>query len=87
MEAQSTKLRPGRPPSTSRRRCPAGYPYYEKRIKAMPVKVLAKHGVVTKNGDLVLLAAKSLNLEQRSLLRLACEEKLREFIADPASAP
>jgi hypothetical protein len=53
----------------------------------MPVKVLAKHGVVTKNGDLVSLAAKSLNLEQRSLLRLACEEKLREFIADPASAP
>jgi hypothetical protein len=38
-------------------------------------------------GCLVSLAAKSLNLEQRSLLQLACEEKLRKFIADPASAP
>jgi diadenosine tetraphosphate (Ap4A) HIT family hydrolase len=48
----------------------------------MPVKVLAKHGVVTKAGDLVSLTVPRLDLGQRSLLRLACEQKLRKLVAD-----
>lgn len=54
--------------------------YYEKRIKEMPVKVLRKHGVITLEGQLVSLAVPYLTLEQRSRIRMACEQRLQTFV-------
>jgi ATP adenylyltransferase len=34
--------------------------YYENRLKEMPIKVLLKHGVITKDGDLIRLNTKKL---------------------------
>ena len=56
--------------------------YYEKRIKDMPLPVLKKHGIVERAGDLVSLTTGLLTLEQRSLLLVACEMKLREFLLE-----
>jgi hypothetical protein len=55
--------------------------FYEKRLKDMPLKVLKKHGVIKVDGDLVSLNISKLNLEQRSEIRGACEEKLRAFVS------
>ena len=54
--------------------------YYEKRIKEMPVKVLRKHGVINVEGPLVSLALPPLTLEQRAVIRMACEQRLQSFI-------
>jgi diadenosine tetraphosphate (Ap4A) HIT family hydrolase len=54
--------------------------YYEERIKQMPLKVLAKHGIVSKDGELVHLNTKRLTLEQKAHLRSICEQKLQEFV-------
>jgi hypothetical protein len=54
--------------------------YYEKRIKEMPLKVLRKHGVITVDGQFVSLAVSSLTLEQRSRIRMACEQRLQTFV-------
>ena len=40
--------------------------YYEKRIKDMPFKVLKKHGIVERQGDLVSLTTRKLSLEQKA---------------------
>jgi len=55
--------------------------YYEKTIKAMPVKVLQKHDVVRKAGDLISLSVGRLSLQERAEIRRLCEVKLQEFIA------
>jgi len=55
--------------------------YYERTIKAMPVKVLEKHGVVTRTGELISLSVGRLTLEQRAEIKRLCETKLQEFIA------
>lgn len=55
--------------------------YYEKRLKEMPVPVLARHGVVTREGDLVILNVEKLTLEQKAELKAICEEKMQTFIA------
>jgi diadenosine tetraphosphate (Ap4A) HIT family hydrolase len=54
--------------------------YYENRIKEMPLKVLSKHGVVSKEGELVHLNVKSLTLEQKAHIRSICEQKLQQFV-------
>jgi ATP adenylyltransferase len=54
--------------------------YYEKRIKEMPAKVLAKHGVILKQDDLLSLTAKGLTLEQKAELRKICDQKLQDYI-------
>jgi diadenosine tetraphosphate (Ap4A) HIT family hydrolase len=54
--------------------------YYEKRIKEMPLRVLRKHGVVDRDGDLVSLAAKKLTLEQKAHIRMICERKMQEYV-------
>ena len=54
--------------------------YYEKRIKEMPVRVLAKHGVVRREGELVSLTTAGLSLEQRACLRMLCEQKMQEYV-------
>ncbi len=54
--------------------------YYEKRIKEMPLKVLSKHGIVRKDGDLVSLETKDLTLQQKAQVRALCEQKLQEYV-------
>ena len=40
--------------------------YYEKRIKDMPLRVLRKHEIVDKDGELVSLNVKKLTFEQKA---------------------
>lgn len=55
--------------------------YYEETLKRMPVRVLSKHGVVKRDGDLVSLTIKEkLSFEQKAHLKMLCEQKLQEFI-------
>src|ERR1700722_5286190 len=54
--------------------------YYEDRIKKMPVPVLARHGVVERDGDLLRLLVDRLTYEQRADLVMLCEQKLGEFV-------
>ena len=54
--------------------------YYEKRIKEMPVKVLSRHEVLKRNGELVTLNVNRLTLEQKAQLRGLCEQKLQEYV-------
>ncbi len=54
--------------------------YYEKRIKQMPFKVLKKHGVVEREGDLVSLTTGKLTLEQKARIRMLCEQRLQDFV-------
>jgi len=56
--------------------------YYEKRIKEMPVKVLKKRDVILSDGELVSLNLnfRELTLEQKSQIRILCEQKLQKFI-------
>jgi len=55
--------------------------YYEKRLKEMPVKVLSRHGVVTKDGDLIKLNVSNLTFKQKAELKKLCEEKLQKYVA------
>ena len=55
--------------------------YYEDRIKQMPLKVLGKHGIVSKTGDLVSLNIAKLTLEQKAQVKMICEKKLQEYVA------
>ncbi len=54
--------------------------YYEKRIKAMPVRVLKSHGVVERDGELISLTAGKLTLEQIAGLRMLCEQRMQEYV-------
>ncbi len=54
--------------------------YYEKRLKEMPIKILSKRQVVTREKELVLLNVGRLTLEQRAELSRLCEEKIQQFI-------
>ena len=56
--------------------------YYENRIREMPVKVLSKHGIVTRQGDLVSLNVGTLTFTQKAELKRLCEEKLQTYVAD-----
>lgn len=54
--------------------------YYEKRIKEMPLKVLSKHEIVTRQGELISLNVKGLTLQQKAHVRALCEQKLQEYV-------
>jgi len=56
--------------------------YYEKRIKEMPVKVLSKHGVVSKTGDLISLNIEKLSFQQKAEIKKICEEKLLGYVTN-----
>jgi len=47
--------------------------YYEKRLKQMPIKVLSKHGIISKEGDLIRLSTVKMTLEQRAEIKKVCE--------------
>jgi diadenosine tetraphosphate (Ap4A) HIT family hydrolase len=55
--------------------------YYENRIKQMPLRVLSRHEVVSKDGDLVSLNTGKLTLEQKSQVKMICEKKLQKYVA------
>lgn len=55
--------------------------FYEKRFKEMPMKVLLKHGIITRNGDLIHLSMEKVGIEQRAELKRICEEKIQEHVA------
>lgn len=55
--------------------------YYEERLIQMPIPVLSKHGVISRDGDLVSLNTENLNLKQQSEIKKICEEKIQDFIA------
>jgi diadenosine tetraphosphate (Ap4A) HIT family hydrolase len=46
----------------------------------MPLRVLRKHEIVDKDGELVTLNAKKLTFEQKAQIKMICEKKLQEFI-------
>ncbi len=54
--------------------------YYEKRIKEMPLRVLRKHKILEKDGELVTLNVKKLSFEQKAQIKMICEKKLQDFI-------
>jgi len=55
--------------------------FYEKRLKEMPIKVLSKHGIISRDGELVSLNIKKLTLEQKAEIKKPCEQKIQEYIA------
>ena len=46
----------------------------------MPLRVLNKHGVLSRNGELVNLELPKLTLEEKATIRRLCEEKMQAFI-------
>ena len=54
--------------------------FYEKRLKEMPIKVLTKHGIISRNGELVSLNIKKMSLEQKAEIKKLCEQKIQEYI-------
>ena len=56
--------------------------YYENRIKQMPVPVLKKRGVISKEGELVSLNCKKLTFEQKAQVVMSCEKRLQQFIIE-----
>lgn len=55
--------------------------FYEKRLKEMPIRVLSKHGIISRDGELISLNVKKLTLEQKAELKKLCEQKIQEYIA------
>jgi len=56
--------------------------YYQDRITKMPLPVLARHGVLRRDGDLVTLALDSMSFEDQAKLRAACEQRIGTFLAE-----
>ena len=54
--------------------------YCESRIKQMPVPVLKRRGIISKDGELVMLNCKKLTFEQKAQVVMSCEKRLQEFI-------
>ena len=54
--------------------------YYEEILKQMPLKVLKKHGVVRREGELVFLELGKLTIEQKAVIRRLCEERMQKLI-------
>jgi hypothetical protein len=47
----------------------------------MPIPVLKKHGMISKNGDLITLNVKKLTLEEKAQIKMVCEQKIQEYVA------
>ena len=54
--------------------------YYEKLLKEMPLRVLSKHGIISREGNLVSLHVNKLTYEQKSQIKMHCEKALREYL-------
>lgn len=55
--------------------------YYERTLKTMPIRVLSKHEVIKKEGDLVSLKVDKLSFEQKAELKKICEGKIQDYIS------
>lgn len=55
--------------------------YYEDRLKQMPLPVLKRHGVVSKDGDLVSLKMPALTFEQSIELQALCNQRIAQFLS------
>lgn len=53
---------------------------YRRRILNMPVKVLKKHAVIERDGELIRLNTGKLTLAQRAELKMLCEQKIQAYI-------
>lgn len=56
--------------------------YYEDRLKTWPIRVLSKHGVLTRQGDLLKLTVNKLTFQHKAELKRICEEKLQRYVAN-----
>ena len=56
--------------------------YYEKILKDMPLRVLGKHGVLNRDGEMVSLDLPKLTLEEKATIRRICEERMQAFIEE-----
>jgi hypothetical protein len=54
--------------------------YFENRIKQMPLRILRKHDIVSRVGDLVSLNVKKLSFEQKAQIKMICEKKMQEYV-------
>ena len=54
--------------------------HYENRIKAMPLRVLRRHGVVEHQGGTTRLTASKLSFKQKASIRASCEGRIGEFL-------
>ena len=54
--------------------------FYERRIKAMPLEVLKRPGVVEREGDLIALTVPRLKFQQKAEVMLLCETQLQEYV-------
>lgn len=54
--------------------------YYENRIEQMPLRILRKHDIVSKDGDLVSLKVNKLSFEQKAQIKMICEKKIQEYV-------
>ncbi|MGD0153413.1 MAG: HNH endonuclease [Thermacetogeniaceae bacterium] len=54
--------------------------YYEKRIKEMPIKVLSRHEIIKRQGDLVSLTTNTLTFVERAKIKMHCEQRLQEYV-------
>ena len=54
--------------------------YYETRIKQMPLPVLKRHGVITKDGDLVSLDVDQLSFKEVVSLQAECNRHIADFL-------
>jgi 5-methylcytosine-specific restriction endonuclease McrA len=53
---------------------------YEKTLKNMPIKVLSKHNVVKREGDLIRLEVNSLSLQQKAEILEQCQKRMLNYI-------
>lgn len=56
--------------------------YYEARIKQMPIPVLKRHGVVTKDADVVALDIGRLSFEESVILQAECNRRIAAFLTE-----
>ena len=54
--------------------------YYEKRITEMPLRILLKHNVLLKDGDLVTLAVPKLSYQEKAQIKMLCEKRMQDFV-------
>lgn len=55
--------------------------FYEKRIRAMPLRVLRRHGIVVVDGDVVRLAVDDMHFEGLVRVVGACNTRIADFLA------
>lgn len=53
--------------------------YYQGRLKEWPMRVLTKHGIIERQGDLIRLRVDKLTFTEKAELKKICEEKLQTF--------